>query len=445
VPLRADKHETCSSVTIARNVIVRPEIPSSLNSQPATLVETPSKPLHRPLEIIAARYVILGLQFYAESELRQLNALAHGNHVTVIAARVQSLLPLPELPSEPGFKLRTISIWRPVTIISQLLFGVKAAWQVIRKIRNLDCLILDEESTMIMFPIVLLLRIFMRHRAPAFFLRIPTNPQETGGHFRTFLFSLADVATIKFATLFFDKILFITPMLASYYSIPLHIPKTKVAIWPSSVDLQCFSPRSAQEELQLRKELNLLDQVVVLYHGRLSTARGIHEAVEAFRILKMEGVKATLVLLGYGPLRNELIKHVRENKMDDVVRIPNPVNSIAEVADYIAASDAEIGPMPNHVWYRFQCFIKVLEGLAMNKPVIVSDMPGNRYLLGNSPLAVYLKDTTPRGIADGVKEYLAIKQQLDPTFGRQIASQYSTDRVAQILEKLILESRSVNR
>jgi glycosyltransferase involved in cell wall biosynthesis len=245
--------------------------------------------------------------------------------------------------------------------------------------------------------------------------------------------------SIKFAASLFDKILFITPMAATWYGDTFNIPKARIGVWPSSVDLKCFSLRSPQKVRELRENLSLSGQLVVLYHGSLSRARGISEAVEAFGILKKEGAKTTLILLGDGPLRQDLLQYVHNHELQDTVRIPDPV-ALTRVADYVAASDVEIVPVPDHPWWRHQDSIKILESLAMNKPLIASlrFMPTNKCLLGDAPVVLYLKGTSPRAIADGVTEFFATQHRLNPQLGRQIASRYSTDRVARMLEEYIL-------
>ena len=163
--------------------------------------------------------------------------------------------------------------------------------------------------------------------------------------------------------------------------------------------------------------------MTVLYHGVLGKGRGVMEMVRAFKILSDESVNATLVVLGDGPAREEISKYVRENGMQEVVRLRRPV-SYSEVPDYIAACDVGIISLPDDPRWRYQCPLKLLEYLALNKPVIVSNIPCNTWIVGNAPVGIYLQGTSPREIADGVRAFLLHRNTLDPSLGRQIAAAF---------------------
>jgi len=287
----------------------------------------------------------------------------------------------------------------------------------------------------LLFPALVISR--WRRPSLALLLRIESNPVETGGLLRSMGLSFLYALSIKLASVCFGKILFISPMLGQLYSRQFGIPADKVAVWPSSVDMAVFDPKCVTSVDHLRRELRLSDRLGVLYHGVLTRGRGIMELLEAFRILRDKHVKATLVLLGYGPLRKKVIEEIQASHLEGVVRTCGPVD-YSEVPRYISACDVEINAVPDHPWWRYQCFIKVLECLAMNKPLVVSDIPAHRWMIGNAPVAVYLRGTSPREIADGVIAFLRIRESLVPGIGRQLASDFSAERVAEDLESQML-------
>ncbi|MFI5449895.1 MAG: glycosyltransferase family 4 protein [Candidatus Bathyarchaeia archaeon] len=409
-------------------------------SAPSPHAKTPSlATLRTPrLRILAVRYLLLGTHTYAESDLRQLITLARrGNHVTAFVARTS---PRPPTYLEgDNFELRTVWIRRQTPILHLLYFGICASWQVIKNLSALDCLILDAMSTALLLPTLVMMGLIGRGSRPAMLLRVETNPVETGNPIRNFLLTICYSASIRFAAQKFDKVLFITPMLASYYD-RFKVPRAKISIWPSSVDLAVFRPRSPSAVSELKKTLNPRNQLVVLYHGTLTKTRGILETVEAFRMLHETGFEAKLVLLGNGPIREQLIEYVRSSGLQDSVLIPNPTSSPREVANYIAISDVEIVPLPDHPWWRYQSPIKILESLAMNKPLIASNIPAIRYVVGDSKIIVYLEECTPRAIAKAVRHFSEIKENFDLDAGRKIASDYSVDSVSRTIEQNILSA-----
>jgi glycosyltransferase involved in cell wall biosynthesis len=321
-----------------------------------------------------------------------------------------------------------------VPVISLLLFQLFSFWRVVRSLGRCDAVVLDVYIMPVLFPILLIRR--LAGHSPVILLRVLGNPVETGGPLRDLLYSFLYAFSIKLSATFFDKILFISPMLAQSYSAQLEIPENKIAVSPSSVDTSIFDPLPTKKTERLRRELDLSDRLGVLYHGVLTRSRGIVETVRAFKILNDESVKAKLILLGDGPAKEEILRYVQENNLGKVIQVCGPVD-YCDVPDYIAACDVGIVPLPDHPWYRYQCTLKLLEYLAMKKPVIVSDIPANRSIVDDLPVAVYLHGTSPRQIADGIRAFQQSGKSLHPELGRQIAEKFSAERVAEMLEAQI--------
>jgi glycosyltransferase involved in cell wall biosynthesis len=378
---------------------------------------------------------IFGYQLDAESNLRQLMALAkRGHEVTYLAARTSRFKDL--AIHVQGFRLETVLLRRVTPILSLILFELMVAWHFLTSIDRYDVVILNDESFPALFPFLVLQHLFSRF--PVLFLRIASKPVEVGGFLRSLAATSAYVLSIQVSKTLFHKIFFISPMLAQSTSLEFDISRNRVGVWPSSVDADVFDPTLMGKSVgRLRKELRLQGKLGVLYHGVLSKGRGIMEMVEAFRILKEESTRAILVLLGDGPARNNVLRYLYENELREFVQVRGAVN-YQEVPTYIAACDVEIVPLPDHPWWRYQCPIKVLESLAMNKPLIISDIPANRWIVGNARVALYLTGTTPREIANGVQTFLATRNRLDPSLGRKIALEFSSEKIAEMLENQAL-------
>jgi glycosyltransferase involved in cell wall biosynthesis len=406
---------------------------------------TISKPKHgtvplgrRALRVLVMKYAILGRAVYLLSNLRQLIALSRlGDEVTfLVPSTLDAGVSVPHMPE---FRLDPLVLRDVNPVMSPVLFSLKAFWKVLQSMSYFDCVILDAWSVPAVFVPLLFFR--MVSRRPVVFLRVESNPVETGGALRSLCFSFLDTLGVKLGEILSDRVFFITPSLGQAYASRLRISQSKIQVWPSSVDMICFDPTlysSSGNVSRLRKELGLSHRLGVLYHGALTKGRGVLKTVKAFRILKEESVQATLVLLGYGPLRKEIAKYVQENELQEVVQLQKPVDDLSKVAEYISACDAEIVPLPDHPWWRNQCSIKVLECLAMNKPLILSDIPGNRWVVGDAPVALYLKGTNARDIADGVKAFMNGRKNLDAGLGRQIAARFSVDSLAMLLQREIL-------
>ena len=398
--------------------------------------------LRKGLRILQIRYTLMDAQFTnisAESELNELFALAkRGHHVTFTTARV-ARSDKNEGIVAPGFRVSFIPLRKSVPILSIVNFQLASCWRSLRAIGHLDALILDSVSALLLYPFLAVRR--LASRRPTLILRVTSNPVEMNP-LRLVLFTLFWSVSVKLAATLFDTVYFISPMMARHYSHMLHIPESKIGVWPSTVDLELFNPRSRKHRLsiqRLRKELATIGSLTFLYHGVFSRARGIVELVQAFRLLRDSSVKATLVLLGDGPARENVARYVKSNCLEDSVKICGPVPYV-DVPPYIAACDVGIVPLPDHPWWRYQCPTRLLEYLAMNKPVIVSDIPAHRWMLGNSPIGVYLRATTAPEIAQGTRAFICADTHFDSRLGRRLSSGFSGERIAEMLEHNILSS-----
>jgi glycosyltransferase involved in cell wall biosynthesis len=363
-----------------------------------------------------------------------------GHDVTWVGARASRSSYMPEAP---GFRLETLPQERTVPLLSLLSRQLFAAWKALKFASHYDAIIFhDVRVVPFAFPILVIRR--FASRRPALFLRVTTNPQETGGYLKTMMTFFIDALSVKIAAVFFDRMFFISPMMAQMYAERFCIRRDKIGIWPPAVDSAFFLKRSASRVTRLRGKLGKSDELLVLYHGYLSKARNLLETASAFKILKgMSIPKAKLLLLGDGPLKQELCEYVRVNHLAGSVQLLEPVE-YAEVPDYIAACDVGIVPLPDHIWFRYQCPIKLLEYLAISKAVIVSNIPANRWVVDNFPVGSYLEGTSPLEIAQGIETFMRVRKSLRPKIGRQIAKCFSTERIAEFIEQQIFSANSKN-
>jgi len=376
---------------------------------------------------------VYGPQLDLESDVRQLVELARrGNEVTCVVATLGNAHP--NLSNVPSFRFSAIPMRKITPVLSFVLAQLITFWRSFRKMPRCEALVLNAYSCLLLLPVLVLNRLFKG--TPVVFLRIVSNPVEKGGKLRTMMFESIYNLSIKLAAIFFDRLFFISPMLGEMYARRLHIAKEKIAVWPSPVDTNVFDPSAIPDTKQLRRELGLSTRRGFLYHGVLTRGRGIMEMVEAFRILQGESSEVRLILLGSGPLKSDIARYVEANNLRDYVEVCGPVD-YSVVPSYIAACDAGLMALPDHPWWRYQCPTKVLEYLAMNKPLIVSDIAAHRWILDSISLAFYMRGTSPREIAEAVNSFLKSTDLHESRLGRDLANQFSMGEIAERLEQEI--------
>ncbi len=157
----------------------------------------------------------------------------------------------------------------------------------------------------------------------------------------------------------------------------------------------------------LRQRLNLPPDVpIVLYHGGLTANRGLHQLVESLQYLP----QATLVLMGYGPLRAALERYADKLALSNRVAVIDAV-PIDELIEVVASADIGVMPIqPTLLSYRLALPNKLFECLMAGLPVATSDFPEmSAIVLGHGVGQVF----NPRDPADIARAVSAILEAPD--------------------------------
>jgi alpha-1,6-mannosyltransferase len=124
------------------------------------------------------------------------------------------------------------------------------------------------------------------------------------------------------------------------------------------VELGDFAPSRRDEKL--RQSLGLRqDQPLLIYVGRLDIEKRPDVVVDAFRKLP-ESLGAQLVLLGEGPLRQEIAAH-----QDPRIHMPGYVRNRADLSRWLASADIYASAMADETFG-----ISIIEAQASGLPVV---------------------------------------------------------------------------
>ena len=201
----------------------------------------------------------------------------------------------------------------------------------------------------------------------------------------------------------------------------------RICIWSSGVNVDMFSLEKKDE--QLAAELGVQGKFIVMYHGVLTfhPSRGLAEAIQAMKFVKVGKPEVLLVFLGNGPAAQSLRELAVEIGVESNVLLLSSV-PYHEVPRYVALCNIGIMAYPDNDYWKMNNPIKLLEYLAMEKPVIVRDMVTFRSVMKEHKGAVFITDNTPRAIADAInqaRETLDFLQAKGRT-GREIVMQSYT-------------------
>lgn len=170
---------------------------------------------------------------------------------------------------------------------------------------------------------------------------------------------------------------------------------TTIAQVPLGVDLRMFAPD--RRDSRLRGELLDRSDVLLVHCGRLSAEKEPERSVDALVELRARGVRATLAVVGDGPLRDRL----RTRAAGHPVRFLGHVGDRTAVATLLASADVALAPGPHETFG-----LAALEALACGTPVVASASSALRELVTGGAHGSAVADDAA-SFADGVQRVLA--------------------------------------
>lgn len=388
------------------------------------------------LNIIWAEFIIWDLALSKTTELEILNGLARlGHNVELIALRSKQVSMDNALFRHTLVPLRNIRLIVPFmfTIVQAFLLSLRVAFS------KVDVIVAEPGVNVLgLFPALLLAKL----KKTKFVLDIRSPPVESSSHFLWILEKLSCDMSVLIARGFFDGITIITSQMRDEYCQRYHLNNDSIGVWPSGVSPEVFNPlKSSQESrLLLKQELGIGDKFVILYHGFFAEDRGIKESVQAMAMLKRNYPNILLFLLGTGPYEQELKTMISNQKLSQCVKMHESVK-YSQVPKYIAMCDVGLVPLPDLPKWKSQCPLKLLEYLAMEKPVLLTDLPAHREIISKDFDGLFVGMGTPEQISQGIKFAFENRASL-ANFGEKgrkiVTEKYTWDKVAQTFEDYLI-------
>jgi glycosyltransferase involved in cell wall biosynthesis len=205
-------------------------------------------------------------------------------------------------------------------------------------------------------------------------------------------------------------------------------PKTKVESLPNGVDTRVFTPRKPSRRLE--GSLGL-DGEILTFVGSIESWLDFDLVLEALGLLKKEGVKVHLLIIGrsiYSTSNQNLMRKIRDCGLEDQVHFLG-YQPYETVPEFINLSCGGLIPFrSDNLLTRMAFPNKLLEYLACGKPVLapaIGDMKrvGGRYLL---------EYTDRKSLALQIKR--AISSDFDPYDVRKLVVDYDWNSIADKLQ-----------
>jgi len=111
-----------------------------------------------------------------------------------------------------------------------------------------------------------------------------------------------------------------------------------------------------------------------------------------------------LLIVGAGNQWDKLEATVAEKQLDKVILKSSVPYS--QIPNWIALADLCVVPLPDHPWWRVSSPLKLMEYLAMGKPVLLTEMRAHRAIIPGDDGAFYISEARPEVFAEGIRRAL---------------------------------------
>lgn len=177
----------------------------------------------------------------------------------------------------------------------------------------------------------------------------------------------------------------------------LGLPASKVHLLPNGIDTQMYRPAIRHERDEVRSNLAVDDEKLILMVGRLSRQKAPECLVEAaIQLLRSQPHLMKFFLVGDGEMRGELERKIKEVGLEGQIHL---LGWRTDVAELLKAADVFVLPSR---WEGLP--LALLEAMACGVPVVASDIPGNRAAVADGMCGRLFPVDDSQGLAEAISK-----------------------------------------
>jgi glycosyltransferase involved in cell wall biosynthesis len=162
---------------------------------------------------------------------------------------------------------------------------------------------------------------------------------------------------------------------AKEYLIKLGAKENKVYISYNTTDLTKFAhlcDKYKSQKESIKENLEISNKKVIFYYGQLIKRKGVDLLLQSYKEVVETFSNVTLLLVGSGYLKNDLLTNIEQNNLRFAKVIDDPGDEA--ICKYYAIADVFVLPSLEEVWG-----LVVNEAMACGLPVIVSNRAGSAH------------------------------------------------------------------
>lgn len=228
-----------------------------------------------------------------------------------------------------------------------------------------------------------------------------------------------------------DRVIAISRAVESHLADDFNVPKEKIALIESGIDLDEFSLVDETMKVEHRRRFDLGDEPVIGMVARLSNVKGQDVLIEAMKKIAVHISDVKLLLVGNGKMEGMLRDMVERFGLSGHVRFFSVVNKTYEMLSLF-----DIFVMPSR---QEGLGLSIMEAQAAGLPVVASRVGGIPSLIENGKTGMLVEPEDSDALADVIIELFQDRTRLKEIglAGREFIMQhYSSDKMIDKTEGL---------
>lgn len=178
------------------------------------------------------------------------------------------------------------------------------------------------------------------------------------------------------------------------------VPEHKIFVAPNGVDNDMFYPEISGD--RIRKKYNLADKFVFGFTGTFGDWHGVDVMAESVKHVIKKIPNAFFLFVGDGNLRPKLDDILNRDNVSNYAKITGFM-PYKEIPEFLSASDVLLAPSVNNPDVPFfNSPVKLFEYMAMEKPIIATDVGQQKDVFQNEVNSLVVKENNPKHLADGM-------------------------------------------
>jgi glycosyltransferase involved in cell wall biosynthesis len=166
-------------------------------------------------------------------------------------------------------------------------------------------------------------------------------------------------------------------------------------VFPQGIELDIFKPQPDVRDV-LRHQLGWSDKKILVMTRQLKAVYGVDVFIKALKIIVQQDKDIRAVIIGDGPLENQLKDLSLSLGLGDIAKVTGKLNR-RDLVNYLNAADIYVSTS-----YSDGTSLSLLEAMAVGLPAVVTDLPANLEWIKDGYNGFIASRGSPQSVSDAV-------------------------------------------